>query len=337
MKRILVVNVNWLGDAILTTPVFKAIKEKFPDSYVGVLCIERVEEVFENNPYIDEIIIFDEKKNHKSIFKKIKFVGKLRKRRFETVFLIHRSFTKALVCFLAGIPERIGYLRPKNIFVINKSVQPPVCNDIHRQDYYLSLFEQSGITIKDRLPKIYTSEDKTQRHEDLISAAHNKYKYLAGINPSANWLLKRWPQKMFALLCDKLIKELNCGIFFIGAKSDSGTVSAVTQMMENEYFNLCGKTDVKELAHLIEHMDLFISNDSGPAHLAASLGVPTLVFFGPTSPKMTSPRGRNVKILEKPHGCQVPCYKLDCVDNVCMKNISVDDAFVEAKLLLENV
>jgi len=336
MKRILVVNVNWLGDAILTTPVFKAIKEKFPVSYVAVLCPERVREVFENNPYIDEIIIFDEKKTHKSIFKKIKFVFELRKKRFETVFLIHRSFTKALICFFAGIPERIGYLRLKNISIVNKSVQPP-SYDIHRQDYYFSLFEKSGITIKDRLPKVYTSEDKTQAHENLTMQAQDKHKYLVGVNPSANWLLKRWPREMFASLCDKLIKELNCAVFFIGAKNDAGTVSAVTLEMKEGYHNLCGETNVKELTHLIEHMDLFISNDSGPAHLAASLGVPTLVFFGPTSSKMTSPKGKIVKILEKPHKCEIPCYKLDCIDNVCMKNISVDDAFFEAKLLLENV
>ncbi|MFA6281153.1 MAG: lipopolysaccharide heptosyltransferase II [Candidatus Omnitrophota bacterium] len=336
MKRILVVNVNWLGDAILTTPVFKAIKEKFPVSHVGVLCPERVKEVFENNPYVDEIIIFDEKKGHKSIFKKIKFIFELRKKRFQTVFLIHRSFTKALICLLAGIPERVGYLRLKNIGVINKSVPPPTW-DIHRQDYYFSLFEKSGINIQDRIPKIYTSEDRNQQHEDLIAQARGKYKYLVGINPSANWLLKRWPQEMFALLCDKLVKELNCGIFFIGAKKDSGTVNAVTLKMEKTHYNLCGETNVKELAHLIKHMDLFISNDSGPAHLSASLGVPTLVFFGPTSSKLTSPKGKIVKILEKPHECEIPCYKLDCIDNVCMKNISIDDAFLEAKLLLENV
>jgi len=74
MKKILIVEVNWLGDAILTTPVFKALKKKFPSSYVGVMAVERVKGVFDDNPYIDEVVVFDEKSQHKSIFQKLKFI-----------------------------------------------------------------------------------------------------------------------------------------------------------------------------------------------------------------------------------------------------------------------
>jgi len=100
MKKILVVEVNWLGDAILTTPVFKALKEKYPCSYTGVMAVERIRGVFEGNPYIDEVIVFDEKGAQKNILEKIKFINFLRKKRFDAVFLIHRSLPAPLFVFL---------------------------------------------------------------------------------------------------------------------------------------------------------------------------------------------------------------------------------------------
>ncbi|MFA5008365.1 MAG: lipopolysaccharide heptosyltransferase II [Candidatus Omnitrophota bacterium] len=336
MQRILVVSVNWLGDAIMTTPAFRAVKEKFPLSLVSVMAPERVKDVFSGNPYIDEIIIFDEKKNHKSFLSKLHFVKQLRERKFDTVFLIHRSFTRALICFLAGIKTRIGYRRLKNTFVVNKMIDSPK-NNIHKQDYYLNIFEKMGIAVYDKTPKVYVPQKMQEKYKTELSKIRSKHAYLVGINPSANWLLKRWPQKNFAALCDKLTKELNCGIIFIGDKNDSPVINGVIAEMKNTPYNFCGKTNINELAALVENVDLFISNDSGPAHLAASLGINTLVLFGPTSSQLSAPRGRAVTILKKDIQCEIPCYSTDCRDNTCMKNITVEDAYLKAKEILKNV
>ncbi len=139
MEKILVVTVNWLGDAIMTTPVFKALKGKFPKSHVGVLAVERAKAVFDDNPYIDEVIVFDEKRT--SLQTKIDFARELKKKEYDTVFLIHRSFTRAFICWMAGIKQRIGYARFKNTLVLTKKIKPPRAL-LHRQDYYLYLFER---------------------------------------------------------------------------------------------------------------------------------------------------------------------------------------------------
>ena len=118
MERILIVGVNWLGDALMMTPVFRALKENIISSYVGVMTVERVKEVFEDNPYIDEIIVFDEKKHHRSLSNKWQFVNTLKKANFDSAFFIHRSFTRIFLCALAGIPERIGYGRLKSNFIL---------------------------------------------------------------------------------------------------------------------------------------------------------------------------------------------------------------------------
>ncbi len=336
MERILIVNVNWLGDAIMTTPAFKAIKDKFPSAFIAVMAPERVKDVFSDNPWISEVIIFDEKKTHKSLLQKLRFIKQLKKRNFDTVFLIHRSFTRALICFLAGIKLRIGYKRLKNVFIVNRMVNPPP-KTIHKQDYYLQLFEKSGISIKNKLPKVYISQPVSNSYKNIIGGLRKKHNYLIGINPSANWAPKRWPAENFAKLCDELSRQLNCGIFIIGAKADQKIAEDVMSRMKENPYNYCAKTNIKELAAIISNLDLFISNDSGPAHLSASLGINTIVLFGPTLSALSAPRGIAVDILEKSAPCEIPCYNGACTDNLCMKNITVEDVYNKAKQLLGNV
>jgi len=335
MKRILVVEVNWLGDSILTTPAFKALKENFPSSYLGVMVVERVADVFLTNPYIDEVIVFDEKKNHKSFLSKIKFISFLRKKQFDTVFLIHRSFTRALICFLAGIRNRVGFRRFKSTFVVNRKISPPK-KTIHRQDQYLCLFERQGVEIKDKKPIVFVSNDSRNAIFLKIKDLKNSYSHVVGINPSANWKLKRWPKENFSFLSDRLVRELNCAVVFIGARKEKQIVDEVMRHMAQRAYNFCGMTNLSELAALVENFDIFVSNDSGPAHLAAALGINTLVLFGPTSPDITSPKGLAVKVISKDLDCEIPCYNLQCKNNKCMKAIEVDEAFQAAEKILKD-
>jgi len=335
MNRILIVGVNWLGDSLLTTPAFKALKKKLPGSYLGVMVVERVREVFEGNPYIDEVIVFDEGGQQKGFFAKLKFIQLLRKKRFDTVFLIHRSFTRALICFLAGIGLRIGYRRLKNYFILNKRIKPSK-DLVHRQDHYLYLFEKSGIVIEDRLPSFFISEDIREKVNKDLEPLKKEQAFLIGINPSANWELKRWPGSHFANLADCLVRDFNSAIIFIGTEAERPLIEEARAKMSQESFNFSGKTSLKELGALMQNLRLFISNDSGPAHLAASLGVNTLVIFGPTSPEATAPRGRAVRVVKKDLDCQIPCYKLDCQDNTCLKDLSVYQVYSQAKNILNN-
>ncbi len=333
MKRILVVTVNWLGDAILTTPIFKALKERYPDSYIGVMAPERVTDVYRNNPNIDDVIVFDEKGKQKGFKEKIKFIRILKEKKFDTVYLIHRSLTRALLCYFAGIKTRIGYSRFKTSFILNKRVPAPYI-PVHRQEYYLNLFTQTGIEIEDKIPQVFIPKDVNEKIKMTLTRQKGQHKYLVGVNPSANWDLKRWPKEKFAQLADRLITELNCAVFFIGAKKDERVIRAVIRLMHQTPYNLCGQTNVKELAAYVESMDLFISNDSGPAHLAAALGTKTLALFGPTSTQITSPKGKKVTLLQTNVGCKIPCYDLTCKENICMKSILVTEVFEKSKSLL---
>jgi len=335
MNRILIVGVNWLGDSLLTTPAFKALKKKLPGSYLGVMTVDRVKEVFQDNPYIDEVIVFDERGRQRGFFAKLKFIQLLREKKFDTVFLIHRSFTRVLVCFLAGIKLRIGYRRIKNSLILNKKIEPS--GDLpHRQDHYLYLFEKSGIAIEDRSPSFFIPEDVRNKVDKDLESLKKEHAFLIGINPSANWELKRWPRSYFANLADSLARDFKAAIIFIGTEAERTLIEEVRTKMSQNSFNFSGKTSLKSLGALMQNLKLFISNDSGPAHLAVSLEVNTVVIFGPTSPLATAPRGRAAKVVKKDVDCQIPCYRLDCQDNVCLKDLSVSEVYSKVKNILNN-
>lgn len=333
MEKILIVNVNWLGDAILTTPVFKALKRQLPSSYLACMCTARVKEVFEDNPYIDEVIVFDEKSIQNNIIKKLRFIYWLKNKKFDIVFLIHRSFTRAFICYLAGIKRRIGYDRFKNFLILTKRIKKP-SGSMHRQQYYLYLFKAMGVVFDNETPEFFIKNSTQNKIKELLSPIRKEHNSLIGMNPSANWVLKRWPADYYAKLADKLVTNFNAAIVFIGAQKDKTVVEEVIQNMKEKAYDFSGKTTLKELGALLSELNLFVSNDSGPAHLAAALGINTLVIFGPTSTQITSPKGKSVTILKKESGCLLPCYNLECQDNICLTKIMPEEVYDKIEELL---
>ncbi|UCD15204.1 MAG: glycosyltransferase family 9 protein, partial [Candidatus Omnitrophota bacterium] len=182
---------------------------------------------------------------------------------------------------------------------------------------------------------VFISKEAADKMHRFLRSVRKKHKFIIGINPSANWKLKRWPAANFAYVADKLIEQLKCAVFFIGTDKDNKITEQVLKHMHHTSYNMCGKTTVSELAALMKSFSLFLSNDSGPAHLAASLNIPTFILFGPTSSQLTAPRSKAVKIIcsnapKKPE-CKIPCYNLKCKDNICMKNISVNEVLTQIR------
>ena len=328
--------VNWLGDALMATPVFRAIKDKIPSAYLAVMAPLRVQGVFQDNPYIDEVIVFDEKGEQKSLIAKLRFIRFLKKRNFDTVFLIHRSFTRALICCLAGMKTRIGYRRLKNYLVLTEMVSPESL-PIHRQDYYLNLFEAQGIEINKKNPDFFIPPSVQDELTLRLAPLRQNHSFIVGINPSANWQPKRWPAANFSRLADFLIKQYKAAVVFIGTEKEKKVIQEVISRMEGKAYDFSGTTNLKQLGALMTNSRIFISNDSGPAHLAAGLGVLTIVLFGPTAKEVTGPRGEKVVVIQKDSVCPIPCYQVDCRDNRCLSSITVEEVINLIKKRIEDV
>ena len=336
-KRVLIFNVNWLGDVLFSTAAIRNIRYNFPKSHIACIVPPRCYPVLKGNPHLDEVIIFDERDIHKSLISKIKFIRQLKAKKFDIVFLFHRSFTRALITYLAGIPERIGYTGAKRGFILTENIPQPSKDSGHRIDYYLGVVEKAGFKVEDRYSEFFTNElDEKFVEEFLKNQGIDKKDFIVAVNPGGNWHLKRWPKEYFAKLSDALIAELKAKVIILGAESDLGLSRAIRAEMKEKPLIAAGKFNLKQLAAFFKKIDLFISADTGPLHIANAVAAKKIIgLFGPTSINITGPYPlTNVILLQKNVGCVIPCYKLDCKDNRCMKTITPDEVLEKARAVL---
>jgi len=335
-KRILIFNVNWLGDVLFSTATIRNIRYNFPDSYIACIIPSRCYPVLEGNPNLNELIIFDEKSQHKGMLEIMKFTKMLAEKKFDLVYLLHRSMTRALICRLAGIPERIGYYTKKRGFLLTQRIVPPNRDAVHRIDYYLNVIQKAGLKAKDRHTDFFfSSEDRSFSEDFLTRQGLKNTDFLVGINAGGNWDPKRWPKEYWAKLADRLIREFNAKVIITGGDKDVELAKSIRDLMHEEPVIACGLFSLKAFAALCKRLDLFITADTGPLHIANAAGAKKIIaLFGPTHQDITGPvPADNVVILGKEIECQIPCYVVDCADNRCMKAISVNDVVDQVKRL----
>ncbi len=329
-KKILIINVNWLGDVIFSTPFIRAARDAYPESHIACVVAPRAREILETNSRVNELIIFDEDGREKGAAGKIRFIMKLRKERFDMVFILHRSFTLALIAFLAGIKERIGYDTKGRGFLLTvklKQPDPARGRETHKVEYFLKLAEAAGADISKKNYEFFVTDTDIKKAEALLcSSGIGADESFAALNPGGNWGPKRWPAEYFSLLGDRLAEKYGVRILISGGKKDEKIAEEISKKMRHKAPSLCGKTTIRELAAIFKKAALVISGDSGPMHISVSVGAGTIAIFGPTDPAITGPYGgNNYTVIRKDIGCSVPCYDVGCRDNRCMKAVTVDD------------
>ncbi len=322
-KRILIVEVNWLGDVLFSTPLIKAIRKKYKHAHIACLVDPRCASILENNISVNEIIIYDEKGRHKSIFSKMRLIMELRKKKFDLAILLHRSFTKALIVYLAGAGERVGYPAKARKALLTTSVEPPE-EELHKVEYFLRLAKALGCDISDKNYEFSVSEEARRSiNAKLIGLGIKPEDIIVVLNPGGNWPPKRWPEEYFAKLGNMLTEKYPVKLVISGASKDKERAERISARANGKAVILAGETTIKELGALMERADFVISGDSGPMHMAIALNKKTIAIFGPTSPGITGPYGKgNYAVVEPPKKeCEVPCYDLDCLDYRCMRSI----------------
>ena len=334
-KKILIINVNWIGDVLFSTPFIKALRDAYPDSYIASLLHPRCSQMLEANPRLNEIITYDEEGAHKSLFGKAKLIAELRKKKFDTAYILHRSFTKALIVKLAGIRESIGYPDKNRASLLTKVVEIPD-EETHKVEYFLNILRASGIKTGDVSYEFFVRDEDRAFAKGIFAANGISEKDLVvAICPGGNWDPKRWPKENFASLSDLLAEKFGAKVIITGAKKDENLGREIEGLMKSPAINISGKTDLKELSAILERANLVIANDTGSMHLAVAVKTKVIALFGPTSPVLTGPYGIGTyRVLMNNQKCEVPCYDVTCKDNICMKAISVGDVLKTAGEML---
>ena len=344
--KVLIAQTSFLGDALLTLPLAKRVKELLPGARLTVLTRPETASVFRQSPWVDEVIEQDKKGKHRGIGGLLTLATQLREKGFDLALGAHRSFRTALLLRLARLPRRIGFSTSAGAFFYHETVyfswgMP----DVERN---LALLTPIKPDLRpDGGDSLYLAErsgDEARAAEDNVSTRLSEAgvatgEKIAALHPGSVWKTKQWFPERFARLAARLHNEAGVRVMLVGGPGDKKLSESIVKAAGVPILNWVGKTSLPELIAAARRWNLLVTNDSGPMHVAAAHGVPTLAIFGPTTRELGFfPYGDGHRVLEADLSCR-PCGlhgSHSCPEGhfLCMQLISVDDAFHEAVEML---
>jgi heptosyltransferase-2 len=339
-KNILIRSVNWIGDAVMTLPAIGVIREYFPAAKITVLANPLVSPVFAHHPWVDRVMTFDESSAHKGVAGRFHLAAELRKHAFDLAVILPNSLNAALVPWLAGIPVRLGKTGDGRALMLThrfpKALQPA---GVHQSENYRAILEYFGISgsIKSQL-LVTTADEDAAIASRLAGNGIEKGDFVLGINPGATYgSAKRWYPDRFAVVARTLAEEWGAKVVITGGPGETAIAADIERNLAGNCLNMAGRTSVRELMALIKRCNFFITNDSGPMHLAAAFGVPLVAIFGSTDHSTTYPLSDTAIVVRESVDC-APCMKRECpTDHICMKAVIPETVIVKALALQKAV
>lgn len=356
--KILVRGVNWLGDAVMSTPALQRLREARPEAHISLLTPHKLADLWQHYPHVDAVLTFA---SHETVWQ---VARRLRQERFDLALVLPNSPRSALEVFLARIPQRIGYARPWRSFLLTRPVAPPAeavpmrkrsaaevkrlldgpeavaprafPATAHHLHHYLALAAALGANPTPLPPQISVTPEEVAGTKAALLRDMPAGLAWFGLNPGAEYgPAKRWPAARFIQAAIELQRRTGCGWLVFGGPKDQALAAEIVTGLRraaNPYVvNLAGKTTLRELCAALRFCRVLLTNDTGPMHLAAAVGTPVVALFGSTAPELTGPGlpagpAAPHALLRSAVGC-APCFRRRCpVDFRCMSRIGVEQA-----------
>jgi heptosyltransferase II len=369
--RLLVRGVNWLGDAIMTTPALVRLREAHPDWQITLLTRSSLADLWSHHPAIDRVMMFEPDESVWSIARRLRPLA------FDVGIALPNSSRSALELWLGRVRRRIGYDGRARSFMLTQSIrrpsqhvrmrkrsrreiehliaggeslEPPWPTSAHHVHHYLHLVSCLGANPDPLAPHITVLPEEAQAFLAKLNFKPESKK-LFGLNPGAEYgPAKRWPTDRFIAAAIELHKVTGCHwLIFGGARDQSLTAeisSAINSAVgvlrtsdhnQNVAIDLAGKTTLRELCVALKNCQLLLTNDTGPMHVAAAVGTPVIALFGSTAPELTGPAVGGAidhRVLRAHVPCS-PCFLRACpIDLRCMKSLNVNDVINAAREIL---
>ncbi len=336
VSRILVRGTNWLGDAVMTTPALGRVRDYFPEARITLLANPLVAELFASHPWIDEVMIYDRKGRHAGLKGRFIMAGELKACSFDLAILLPNSLDSAFITWLARVPRRLGYATDgRGLLLTDKVPLSARMLTGHQTGYYLAMLEYFEINGSPRSQLLTTTiAEDAGINEILAAEGVHSDTVVIGVNPGAAYgSAKRWYPERFAVVADQLARRWDARVVITGGRDEMTIAGDICGMMTSPCLNLAGKTGIREMMAIIKRCNFFITNDSGPMHIAAAFDVPLVAIFGSTDHATTFPLARQTALVRKQVDC-APCLKRECsTDHRCMKEVTVEDVLAAASTL----
>lgn len=339
IENICIFQTSFIGDSVLTTPLVQKTAKLFPEAKIIVVTRPQTVEIFKNLKEVSKIII-DDKRGLGKIFGVFKTAKNIKESNIDVILVPHRSFRSALIAKLSGVKIRIGFTNSEGWFLYTKTVPFSwMIHDAERNLYLLQgIVNENFNTAELKMEK--SDGDAQQNVAKMLKEAGLEGKELVGVHPGSVWPTKCWPYENYSKLITRMEKELGLTAVIVGGKKDLDLGEQVCRLSNGHPVNFASKTSLSELMAMMKHLKLFVTNDSGPMHIATAFGVPTLGIFGPTTRELGFfPYGEGHRVVEvKGLPCR-PCALhggKKCPEGhfKCMRDITVDEVFDTVKEML---
>lgn len=333
--RILVIKLRATGDVVLATPVIENLKRRFPQARLSFLTEEASADILRWNSLLDELIVLPVRRWERAGFsgswrEQARFYRNLRRKRFDLAIDLFGNPRSAILTWLTGAPDRVGYAFRGRRHAYN-TVVTPSNQTRHEVLFHLEALEAMNIPIAaNRASVAIPGAAETMAGRWLRENA-SEGRAVIGLNPGGGWAIKRWPPEYFGRLADALIDEYGVEILILWGPGEEGLAGEVAGAMEHRPLMLPAAT-LAELGAFLKHCGLVVSNDSAPMHMAAALNVPTVGIFGPTAPRAQGPWGVGHGVVRQETVECLGCNRVDCpIGNICMTTLEPREVLAKVR------
>lgn len=328
-RNILIFKPGAIGDLLHLTPVIRELNRKFPDARITLIVGSTISvDIFRNNPLVHEVIIYSKNGEHRSLSAFADLWLRLRSRHFDLVINYQRSNIKGWILMSATFPCRVLVYHKSRRSIVHAIVD-------HLRP--LTVLEIDPYTVDQKLDFFPLPEDE-EYADRFISEQHLAGKRLIAFNPGTSHASKCWPIEQFAVLADRLAAEHGCEIIVVGSSHEMPLATAIRDGMHHQMHDLCG-CSLGELGALLKRTEFLVTGDTGPMHIASSVGTRVLALYGPISPERSGPVGEGHQIIMHDELDCCPCNRFDCKNRsfrLCMEMITVDEVAQIAAEMLHN-
>lgn len=286
-RNALVVQTSFLGDTVLTLPLIAEVRRRFPVQRMTVLCLPAARELLQDHPAIDEIIAYDKKSGDRGWRGLRRLAARVAQKGFTVALTPHKSLRTALLLALAGVPRRIGFRQSRGWFLYHQRARrDPQRHDVERN---LSVLEAVGVRPEECVRDLDLPVDarvQTAVDAKLRDIGVDDCRPIVGVHPGSVWPTKRWSAAGFGAVISQLRKRHGCQVLLFGGAEDASVVDEVQRWCDGGGMSLVGQIGLRELAAAVTRCRVFVTNDSGPMHIAVARRIPTVAIFCATTPEL---------------------------------------------------
>lgn len=336
VRRILVVKLRYIGDVLLSTPVFRGLREAFPRATVTALVNAGTEEVLLHHSDVDEVLLVGRLGSWgRRWVEQFRVVRRLRERRFDLALDLTDGDRAAFLTWASRAGLRVGFNREGRFRGHAYHMVVPEWSDrLHAVEADLEVLRTLGLRPRPVAPSLGLPPEAEAEAEDLLTRKRvARDRDLVLVHPGARWWFKAWQTDRFCVLADRIREELGAEVLIAGGPGDVVAVETIRRQMRHPAISVAGETSVLQLAALLKRCRLFIGNDNGPMHIAAAVGTPVVALFGPTDPAEWGPWGEGHVVLYKGLDCRECWRRSACCrgDGNCLRQITVDEAMTAVR------